>query len=233
MAYWLLAVLIAASPSLFSAPPQSPPATEDEGSFILMLNGRQIGIEKFRIHARGENLEASARIEFRAGQDGNPVDFKTFPDLILNSQLQPISYTWNQKGARSSRLQMDFSQGMARVRYHTVNGRQDDREFKLPQDVVILDDNVIYQYELAAWRYAMTPGGQQTFTAFIPQEALPGTLTVTNAGKETIKIGGKKEACKHLVISTDLARIDLWLDSEWRLERMDRASEQFVALRQH
>jgi hypothetical protein len=233
MVYSLLAIIIAVSPSLFSKPSQSPFTTEDEGSFILMLKGQQIGTERFRIHARGDDLEASARIEFRAGQDGNPVDFKTFPDLILNSQLQPISYTWNQKGARSSRLQMDFSPGSARVRYHTVTGQQDDREFHLLRDVIVLDDNVIYQYELAAWRYAMTAGGQQTFTAFIPQEALPGTLTVTEVGKEPIRIGGKKVTCNHLVISTDNARIDLWLDSDWRLERMDRASEQFVAFRQH
>ncbi|HEX5482328.1 MAG TPA: hypothetical protein VFZ08_06850, partial [Terriglobia bacterium] len=100
-------------------------------------------------------------------------------------------------------------------------------------DVVILDDNVIDQYELLAWRYSMTAGGKQTFAAFIPQEALPGTIEVSSAGFETISAGGAQESCQHLIVSTQLARIDLWINSQRQLERMERTAEQFTAVRKH
>ncbi|MGH9355082.1 MAG: hypothetical protein ACRD10_03045, partial [Terriglobia bacterium] len=119
----------------------------------------------------------------------------------------------------------------ARVRYHTVSGSQDNRAFALTPDDIVLDDNVISQYELAARRYLLSSGGTQTFQAFTPQEALPGTITLSSAGTATIEIDGRKEVCQHLTLSTSLARIDLWVDQGGRLLRMERASAQLVAVR--
>src|SRR5579875_3319479 len=101
MVYSLLAIIIAVSPSPFSRPSQSLFTTEDEGSFILMLKGQQIGTEKFRIHARGDDLEASARIDLRAAQDGTPESVNTSPALLLTPQLPPLSHPCSHKGAPS------------------------------------------------------------------------------------------------------------------------------------
>lgn len=204
---------------------------EDQGVFLLSVAGNKMGEEKFQIHPSGVNLEARAEIELRVARDGQELRFKTYPDLLLNLFLQPLTYHWRQEGSESSRIQIDFREGTAQVRYHTVNGRRDNREFDLPRDVVILDDNVVDQYEIAAWRYNMTSGGKQQFPAFIPQEALPGTITVEDAGAETLRIDGKREECTHLVMTTNLARVDLWMDSQHRLERLERG--QFVAARKH
>lgn len=211
--------------------PSPSPVCADTGVFILEVGGRQIGTEKFQIQPRGDKIEARAQIEFRVSEDGKDLEFRTFPDLILNSQLQPLTYNWNQQGAQSSRIRIDFRQNPTKVHYHTIHGRQDDREFNLSRNVMILDDNVVDQYELVAWRYAMTAGGNQTFPAFIPQEGVPGLLHVSNAGMETVNVDGRKESCRHLVVSTDLARIDLWVNSQQRLERMERAAGQFAAVR--
>ncbi|HEX5484070.1 MAG TPA: hypothetical protein VFZ08_15720, partial [Terriglobia bacterium] len=180
---WLAASLlfsICGTPPFFAAGLRSSsPKFEDAGTFILLLAGRQIGTEKFQIRPSGGGIKACAEIQFKVSQDGKGLEFKTYPDLILNSQLQPVAYTWNQQGAKSSQIQINFRESPATVRYHTIHGQQDDREFNLARDVVILDDNVIDQYELLAWRYSMTAGGKQTFAAFIPQEALPGTIEVS------------------------------------------------------
>lgn len=215
----------------FSGFPKAPTAIRDHGVFILQVAGRRIGTENFEIRSRGDQVEARAETQIHVTQNGKTFDFKTFPDLILNAALEPIAYTWSQKGSQSSRISINFAKSPVRVRYHTVNGRQDVRTFALPRSVVILDDNVIDQYELVAERYLRTPGGKQTFQAFTPQEALPGVITVSSLGAESLQINGHKQICQHLALSTSLAQIDLWVDKQGQLLRMERASTQFIAFR--
>ena len=218
------------TPDLFGS--QKPSAAfQDHGVFVLQVAGQQIGTENFEIRSRGGQVEARAEIKIHVTQNGKSADFRTFPDLVLTPALDPVSYTWSQKGPQSSRISINFTGSPVRVRYHTVNGRQDDRAFSLPHDVVILDDNVINQYELVARRYMLTPGGKRTFQAFTPQEALPGTITVRSEGTESLELNGHKQTCQRLLLSTSLAQISLWVDKQGRLLRMERASIQFVAVR--
>ncbi len=210
-------------------PAGTPRPGKDQGVFLLSVAGKKIGEEKFQIRANGVNLEARAEIELRVARDGRELRFRTYPDLLLDIRLQPLSYRWRQEGSESSRIQMDFSGGAAQVRYRTLGGHRDNRQFDLAHDVLILDDNVVDQYEIAAWRYNLASGGRQEFPAFIPQEALPGTITVERAGTATLSIGGKRERCTHLVVTTNLARVDLWMNSQQRLERLERGP--FVAER--
>ncbi|MGH9378143.1 MAG: hypothetical protein ACRD1I_05025 [Terriglobia bacterium] len=150
----------------------------------------------------------------------------------MRSNLEPATYRWSQTVPQKSRLQIEFSSGAARARYDTVHGHQDVRQFNLPADTIVLDDNAVHQYELAAMRYDRTTGGTQTFHAFIPQEGLPGVLTIQSAGVENINVGGKPESCRHLVLITELAHIDLWTDPGEHLQKMEIAASGLIATRQ-
>lgn len=210
---------------------QPPHGVDDHGVFVLSLAGRKIGKEKFDIQASQNKIEAHAEIELQVFEGGKNVSFRTFPKLILNTQLQPLAYTWKQEGPQASQLEVDFRPPLAISRYRTVSGQDDRRDFALPKDVVVLDDNVIHHYQLVVRRYRMTPGGRQTFKAFIPQEALPGFLTVEETGAEPVEIQGRSVAAHHLVVSTDLAQIDLWVDDQQHLQRVLMRANQFEAVR--
>ncbi len=166
------------------APGTPPPAVvlDDEGEFILSLAGRQVGTETFKIHSSSGKVEARAEIRLRIDQNGKTVAVESFPNLVLDSQLRPVTYTWNQKGSQSSRLEVDLSRRPVKARYKTVNGKEDDRDFELPGDVAILDDNVIHHYQLIAYRFLALGGGKQTLPVFVPQEALPSVLSVEDLG---------------------------------------------------
>ncbi len=176
-------------------------------------------------------MEAKAEIQLRFEQDGKMVESRTFPDLVLNSQFQPLTYTWRQKGSQVSQLQVDFRPSLAKCRYRTVTGEDDERDFDLPKDVVVLDDNVFHHYQLVVRRLRLAPQGKQTFKAFIPQETLPGVLTVEDVGAESVEIGGHAENLQHLVVTTELARVDLWVDDQQRLQRVTIPAALFEAVR--
>jgi hypothetical protein len=126
---------------------------------------------------------------------------------------------------------VDFSGKLARVRYKTINGNEDDRDFALPSDVVVLDDNVVHQYQLIIARYQAMGGGKQTLRVFVPQEALPSLLTMEDMGNAATAIDGVTANLRHLVITTDLTHIDLWVDDQQHLERVSVPEAQLEAIR--
>lgn len=186
-----------------------------------------MGTENFEIHSHGGGVGAHAN----ASLDVSGTHFETSSNLDLGPDLNPLVYRWSQTAPQKSSLQISFSRSGASARYNTVRGRRDIRQFQLPPDSLILDDNSVYQYELAVLRYDHASGGTQTFRALIPQEAIPGAVTMQSTGIEKVQVGGKQESCRHLVITTDLARIDLWVNSEDQLEKMEIAASGLVAVR--
>jgi hypothetical protein len=203
--------------ALHAAPPADP---KDRGVYVFAMAGRQIGSESFEIRSKGGRVEAEAQTELRVQQEGKTVEFKTTSRLTLTSELQPLNYEWSQKGSQSSHLQIDLQTNPAVARYQTVSGEEDVREFQFPGHVVILDNNAIHHYQLVVHRFRNSGGRRQTFHAFIPQEALPGSLTIEDVGPEPVDVGGREQRLQHLVVTTDNARIELWVDGRDRLQKI-------------
>jgi hypothetical protein len=230
----LLAAILACSPAtLAQETTGNPPQVnlDDEGVFDISVAGRSVGSESFRIHSSVGKVEAQAEIRLHIEQNGKTVSAQSFPDLVLDPQLHPVTYTWNQKGSKSSRLEVDFRGKVTKVRYKTINGSDDDREFALPPDVAILDDNVIHHYQLIAARYLAMGGGKQTVHVFVPQEALPSLLTVEDMGNAPNTSGGVPTNLRHLLITTDVTQIDLWVDNLQHLERVSVPASNLEAVR--
>lgn len=210
----------------------SPPASlDDRGVFVVSIAGRNIGTETFEIRSSRDQVVADAEIQLRVEQDGKTYAFKTFPKLVLNSQLQPQTYSWSQKGAQSSSLEVDFRSSPVKTQYLTVAGEKDNRDFELLKDVAVIDNNVFHHFQLIVDRYRMTKGGKQTFPAFVPQDAAPGQLTIEDAGMEQTQIRGHKENLDHLVVTTELAQIDLWVDDQQHLQRVSIPAAKLEAIR--
>jgi len=208
-----------------------PVSLDDEGLFVISLAGQPVGTEKFRIHSSPGKVEAQGEIRLRLGENGKKANVQSFPDLVLDPQLHPVTYRWNQKGPQSSRLEVDFRGNLAKAIYTTINGSEDNREFELPRDVVILDDNVVHHYQVIIARYQEMGGGKQMLRVFVPQEALPSLLTVEDMGNGATTIDGATANLRHLQITTDLTHIDLWVDNQQHIEQFSVPQAQLEATR--
>jgi hypothetical protein len=207
------------------------PDLNDRGVFELFAAGKSIGTETFNIRARSGRIEAQGEGHLQMEQNGKIIEVRTSSSLSLDPQLDPISYTWSQKGTQSSKLSVDFRNKPAHIRYKTVSGQDDRRDFALDKDVLVLDDNIIHHYQLAVARYDRAKGGTQTLRAFIPQEALPGEITLNSTGPESVTVLGNKRTLNHFVLSTELAQIRLWIDDRGRLQMVSAPGGQFQAMR--
>jgi hypothetical protein len=212
-------------------PSTAPPDLNDHGTFEIFSAGKSIGTETFEIHVRPDRIEASGEGHLHVEQNGKEIEVRTSSALMLDPQFDPVSYTWSQKGAQSSQLSVDFRSKPARVRYKTVTGQEDRRDFKLDKDVVLLDDNVIHHYELALARYDQAKGGTQVFRGFIPQEALPGVITLRYTGVDPTTVYGEKRMLRHFLLTAELAQIGLWADDQGHLQIVSASDAQFQAAR--
>jgi len=203
----------------------------DHGTFELFSEGKSIGTEKFEIRVHSGQVQAHAEIHLRIDQGGKTVDARTTPELVMDSQLHPLSYTWDQKGLQSSHLTIDFSSTPVHARYKTVNGEDDVRDFKLPKDVVVLDDNVLHHYQLLLDRADLAKAEKQVFQAFVPQEALPGVVTIESAGAGPVTVGGASMNLQHFVLTTELAHINLWVDGQHHLQFVSAPEARFEGVR--
>jgi hypothetical protein len=221
------------TPRTPAAGAQSPAATpfNDQGTFVISYAGKAIGTEKFSIRSSSNEVQAEGQISLHYADGGRNVDIQTFPKLVLSHGLEPIAYTWDEKSPDSNHLEVDFRSSPARSTLKKSDGKQDVREFRFEPNLVILDDNVVHHYELLAWRYLATPGGVQPFNGYIPQEALPGGLAVVEVDAGDMKGQGKKKNPRHLIVTTDNLRVDLWVDGSGRVERVSFPSAQLEAVR--
>ena len=214
------------------AAPSIAAALNDQGTFAITFSGHPLGTEKFTIRSFPDKIEAEAEIELKTEQAGQTIDLKTNPHLILNPQFEPQTYEVSRKGAQPFHLEVDFRTSPAKSRLRLATSKQDnERDFSLPKDVVVLDDNVVHHYQLLVDRFALKPEKKQTFKAYIPQEALPGDLIVEEVGTEEVVVAGQKETLRHLIVGADLAQIDLWVDGQNRLQRVLIPAMQLEAVR--
>jgi len=231
----VLVVLLPGVPSagllMGQAPSAAPPDLNDHGTFNIFAAGVNIGNETFEIRGRAEQVEAEGTIHLQVEQNGKRFDIRSSSNLLLNAQLDPLSYTWNQKGAQSSQLSIDFRAQPVRTRYKTVSGQEDRRDFKLEKDIIVLDDNVVHHYQLAVARYDQEKGGTQAFRAFIPQEALPGVITLKSVGPEAVTVDGDKRTLRRFLLTTELAQISLWVDDQGHLQLVAAPDAQYEAMR--
>jgi hypothetical protein len=209
----------------------SPANLDDEGAFAISMAGRPVGSETFKIHSSAGRIEAQGEIRLNIEKNGKTVSVQSFPDLVADSQLRPLTYTWRLHGPQSSRLEVDFRARPAKVRYHTINGNEDDRDFDLAPDVVVLDDNVIHHFQLIVARLQAMGGGKQTLRVFVPQEALPSLMTVEDLGVAATPDGSAATGLRHLLISTDVTHVDLWVDDKLHVQRVSVPAAQLEALR--
>jgi|CZKC01.1.fsa_nt_gi hypothetical protein len=187
--------------------------TDDKGRFVISVNGQPVGTEDFSIVRSGSDWIAKGTTELRTGQETSRVT----GELRLNSSVQPMQYVCSTASGKKITSTTTFAGSSAHIILDLGEGKAPIRQdFTFASPVVVLDDNLYYQYEILARAYNWKTGGAQTFAVFIPQEQAPGTITA-EAGVPITLDGAKYE---QLTVRTPDLEVTLYLDSSHRLMRL-------------
>ena len=198
----------------------------DKGKFKVLIDGNPVGHEEFEISPSGPGWAAKATTHLTPA--GSPPVVVT-GNLTLEPTGAPISYEWSSQSAKSNSANISFANGVAKmtVQLQGAHSFEQDLTFSSPL-IVVLDDNLYYQYAILAHIYDWNRRGTQTFSVLVPQELLPGTITVDWAGAVSAE-GKSYEGLK--VVTNDL-EITLFLDSNHKLMRLEVPSSKAAVVRE-
>jgi len=187
----------------------------DKGKFKLLVDNNQIGQEEFEIFSSGANWVAKATTHLNP--PGSPAATVT-GNLTLQPDGVPLSYEWSSEGDKKSSAHISFGNNVAKMTVQLNNAHpfEQDLTFTTPL-IVVLDNNLYYQYAVLARVYDWSRRGTQDFSVLIPQELLPGTITVDWAGA----LSAEGKTYEGLKVTTNDLQVLLYLDNNHRLMRIE------------
>lgn len=241
LVFAFVAFLAAALPGVHASPASSRPAlalgaampadtpsvfSPDKGKLRIAINGQPVGSEDFQISLSGDAwIEHSSTSAHMPGGG----EIKATGQLKLSADGAPIRYDWSAEAQKKATGSVDFANGTAKCSADlgAAAPLRKDFVFTSPQ-IAVLDNNLYYQFAVLTRLYDWKAGGKQTFSVVIPQDMVPGTISVESLGPQQAG-NGKYEAVR--VSSPDL-EIMIYLDANHRMMRLEVPSSNVVIERE-
>ena len=156
--------------------------------------------------------------------------------LELNPNFQPRFYERKQKSPHEGSLTAEFSPEETTLVTQTEEGSQ-EQIFLLPTDhLVVLDTNFFHHYSFLLRQYvtsqAASQPSSQTINVFIPQEALPGTVSLLSKGREKETVGKEVLELNHFQVVSDELTIDIWATEKSEIQRISIPQANLEIVRQ-
>jgi hypothetical protein len=179
--------------------------TSDKGKFRITVNGQEMGKEEFEISPGGGGWVAHGTSQLRTATGTMQVT----GTLELQADGTPIRYEWSTQGSKKAGATVTFNGPVATIELRIEGSRPFTQQFTFnTPSIVVLDNNLYYQYAVLARLYDRSKGGQQAFSVLVPQALTPGSVTVESLGNQDVD--GKK--MEELQVKTSDIEIDLYLD---------------------
>jgi hypothetical protein len=185
----------------------------EEAQFIIYLDGKEIGQEKFSIAVSGDTINSHSVVEFRnLGSKRQKVQLES--QLSMDSFYQPKTYQLrtNVDGQRGT-INGTLRKGEAIFEYRG-SGNPRQRGLLVGDSYIVLDTNIFHHFIFIARLFDLSTGKEQSIEVAIPQELDGGFVKIREAGIDRQQVRGKKMDLHHLKADTGLLQIDLWVDDQ-------------------
>ncbi|HKI12651.1 MAG TPA: hypothetical protein VKA02_11090 [Candidatus Acidoferrum sp.] len=198
----------------------------DKGKLNILLDGKSVGREEFEITSSGGGWIAKGTTKISPPQGASSTVTGT---LTLQPDGAPISYEWTSQAEKTNGARILFANGVAKItlQMQGAHAFEQDLSFGSPF-IVVLDNNLYHQYAVLARVYDWSRRGAQNYSVLVPQELLPGTVTVDSVG--TVSADGKEY--EGLKVSTSDLEVILYLDTNHRLMRLEVPSAKVAVVRE-
>lgn len=206
-------MLLAAATSIPAAGAEAQVVPLDEATFQLSRNGSPVGQERITIHRLG--LGQDARILGQSEivmNDGSQLR----PRLEAGTDLRASSYQNEFTGAASGEVIVSRVGRRLVARSSSAAG-ESQREYPASDRTAILEPEVaLLYYFLQPWA-----GSDTDLTILDPRAGSRQTLTLRLMGPEEVRVGRNPIQARHLRLEGPDARMDVWMDDEGRVLRVE------------
>jgi hypothetical protein len=210
---------------------EAPKALQEEGEFKIVVNGSDIGSEKFLIASSGDSTSSTSVLEFRNPSNrSQKVKMESKLEMGLNYLAKDYVLTSDVDGEKGQ-IHAEFS--ARQVMFDLSGSRTGQRSgLLLGEEYTVLDTNIFHHY-IFLTRLFDSGNREKTrrFEVVIPQEQDNGKLTLTDMGNEPLSIKGKKTEVRRILVDSGAVQINLWVDREGILQKIGVPSKGIEVLR--
>ncbi len=177
---------------------QAQQAKTSSGAYTTFIGDEPFGTENYTLITNADGT-ALAQADVTWGQS----KFKTITRTARNT---PVDFTMEVNGATV--LVEEFSEGLVRIKPHG----QPASEVKAHISV-LFENGAWHQFLFLFPQYDAARGGQQSFSAFVPSQAVPFTLSLEHIDSPSFKVGSQQVATEHFRAGTSLGLgFEIWTD---------------------
>lgn len=240
-----LTAIFAATLSLWAGDMPKTPASEttvvDSGSFGIIVNGKRVATETFRMEQRNSINKATSELKF----DGSGAPVTQNAEMEITSAGLLKKYTWKEIQPSKSQIvvEPDDQQFMLMHVSDGTSAAPKSSTHALSPSTSILDDNFFSQIQVLTWKYmamgcrAAAPGKQECRWAPLklavlnPHQEQSELVTMEYTGRQNIKVNGIAGQFNSFTLQAETGDWKLWFNDENKLVRVLIAAENTEVLR--
>lgn len=195
-------------------------AGREEGEFRILLQGKEIGFEKYAITTEGDAVRSNSTVEFRApGTSRTMVRLET--KLETDAHFVPRSYQCSiDIDGKRANISSSISPNEAMFEYTGTPGPRKSGVL-VGERYTILDSNVFHHFIFLSRVFDFDSNQKiQRMEVVIPQEMDEGVLKMSQHERETIQVRGKRLEARHLKADSGTVQMDLWVDDQRNLQKI-------------
>ena len=212
----------------------------DSGSFGVFMNGHRVATETFSIHQNGDGSSIDSQFKSEAGTD----KAEQTSDWQMTAKGELRKYEWKEISPGQSRAVVQPNQDFLLERFRSnPQEKEQEQPFMLPASSSLLDDYFFVQREVLAWKFLASSCKQEKgvlqcplkqrvqFGALNPHARSSISVGVEFAGREKVTIRGVEQELNRLNLKIDSAEWALWLDDQFKMQRILIAGENTEVVR--
>ena len=197
----------------------------DEGTFRILVDGREVGTETFSLRQNGTGSDAVVIAQGRVVLDSRET---TANVQLAGTGLRLVAYDVELSGEDARRIRASVSGSRASARTLSAAG-ETMKEYLVSDGAVLLDDGVAHHYYMIAKR---ADAGARSTPILIPRESRQMPATITLAGEESVSAGGSTVTARKIVVQPEGGDArTVWVDSQSRVLRVEIPARNYVAVR--
>jgi hypothetical protein len=225
-----LVLMLALAGLVWSAETASAQDTKiDDGTFRLLVGGREVGRETFSIRRAGDGEAAVTIAQGRVVRSDAGAAGEVSSNLQVNGPtLRPSSYQLEVRGDARERITGRVTGGRFSARITSSAGEM-MREYLAGEGAVVVDDGIAHHHYFLT---ASGAAGDFRVPVIVPRRSRQISASVRNAGSASIEAGGRTVSATHLIVEmSDGPTRHVYIDSAGRVLRVEIPDQNFTAVR--
>lgn len=199
----------------------------DEGTYRILLGGREVGTETFAIRQNGTGADAVIIAQGRVTLDQNGATEVVANVQLAGAGLRPVAYDLELRGGDARRIHGSVTGRRASARI--AAGSETFREYLVTEGAVVLDDGVTHHYYFLAQRAL---AGATAVPIMVPRESRQVQATLALGGEESISAAGTTVRARRLTVQPAGGDVrHVWIDGSGRILRLEVPARNLVASR--